>query len=133
MSGGYRRGGGPARAESHEDRIDDAPADSAPPVTTDWRGRGGWLAGARAERERDVAPGVEIGRRRRQMQDNAAHRDDDMDAQFEQSFAQPRHLGAGTRGARGPQPALLHEDIRGGRQGHGGLSGPEARAARTTD
>ena len=57
------------------------------------------------------------------MQDDAAHRDDDMDAQFEQSFAQPRHLRAGTRGARGPQPEFLHEDVRGGRQEYAELIG----------
>jgi hypothetical protein len=51
------------------------------------------------------------------MQDDAADRDDDRDAQLQQSRAQPRHLGAGTGGARGPQPEFLHEDIgRGGEE-----------------
>ena len=50
-----------------------------------------------------------------------------MHAQCEQSFAQPRHLSASTRGARGPQPEFLHEDVRGGRQEHAG------RAAQKVD
>jgi hypothetical protein len=47
------------------------------------------LAGMGTEGEGDVTPGVEAGCRRRQMQDDAAHRDDHVDAQLEQSFAQP--------------------------------------------
>src|SRR6266852_9971057 len=67
------------------------------------------------------------------MQDDAADRDDDVDAELEQSVAQPGHLGAGIRGARGSQPDLLHEDERGGGQEHAQLIGPEATAARAPD
>lgn len=91
------------------------------------------LARTRAERERDVAPGVEVGSRGRQMQHDAAHGDDHVDAQFEQPLAQPRHLGARTRGARSPQAEFLHEDVRGGREEHAQLIGPEATAARSSD
>ena len=80
-----------------------------------------------------MTPGIEVGRRRRQMQDDAADRDDDMDAQLQQALAQPRHLGAGTRGARGPQPEFLHEDVRRGREEHAQLIGPEATATRAPD
>ena len=56
-----------------------------------------------------------------------------MDAELEQSFTQPGHLGASTRRARGSQPELLHEDERGGREEHAQLIGPEATAARAPD
>ena len=38
-----------------------------------------------------------------------------------------------TRGARGPQPEFLHEHVRGGREEHAQLIGPEATAARASD
>ena len=48
-----------------------------------------WLARAGAECEGDVAPRAEVGYRGRQMQDETAHRRDDVDAELEQpvSFA----------------------------------------------
>ncbi|MCA1560538.1 MAG: hypothetical protein LC804_09820 [Acidobacteria bacterium] len=57
-----------------------------------------------------------VGGRGGQVQHDAADRDDDMDAQFQQPLAQPRHLGARTRGARGSPAEFLHEDVRGGGQ-----------------
>ena len=67
------------------------------------------------------------------MEDDAADRDDDVDAELEQALAQRGHLRAGTRGARGPQPEFLHEDVRGGREEHAQLIGPEATATRAPD
>ena len=61
---------------------------------------------AGAERERDAPPRVEMRRCPWQMQDDAARRADDMHPQLQQPVAQPRHLGAGTAGARRPQPQL---------------------------
>ena len=87
------------------------------------------LARAGAEREGDVTPGVEEGRRRRQMEDDAAHRADDADAQLEEPLAQRRHLRARAGRAGGPQPEFLHEDVRGGGEEHAQLIGPEATAA----
>ena len=67
---------------------------------------------ARAPREKgDLAPRVEIRRRARQVQDEAADGADHVDAEFEQPIAQPQHLGSGTRGARRAQPQFLHERI----------------------
>src|SRR6267378_5699518 len=91
------------------------------------------LAGTGAEGERDMAPRVEIRCRGREMEDDAAHGDNHVDAQFEQPLAQPRHLGARTRGARGPEAEFLHEDVRGGREEHAQLIRPEATAARAAD
>src|SRR5713226_2953499 len=98
-----------------------------------WRGRGWWLAGAGAEREGDVTPGVEEGRRGRQMEDDAAHRPDDMDAELEQALTQRGHLRAGAGRVRGPQPEFLHEHVRGGGEEDAQLIGPEATAARAPD
>jgi len=67
------------------------------------------------------------------MEDDAAHGDDHVDAQFEQPLAQPRDLGVRTRGARGPQAEFLHEDVRGGREEHAQLIRPEATATRAAD
>ena len=91
------------------------------------------LARLGTEGEGDVTPGVEAGCRRRQMQDDAAHRDDHVDAQLEQSLAQPRDLGPGIRGARGPQSEFLHEHVGGRGEQHAPLIGPEATAARAPD
>ena len=63
------------------------------------------------EREGDAPPGVEVRGRARQVEDDAAHRDDDVGPQFEQPVAQPGHLGAGTRRTRRAQPELLHQDV----------------------
>src|SRR5437867_4665244 len=65
------------------------------------------LARAGAEGEGDVPPGVEKGRRGRQMEDDAAHRTDDMDAELEQSLTQRGHLRAGAGRARRSQPEFL--------------------------
>jgi hypothetical protein len=67
------------------------------------------------------------------VEDDASHRDDDVDAQCEQPFAQSRHLGARTGGTRGAQPEFLHQDIRGGREEHAELIGPKAPAARAAE
>ena len=45
------------------------------------------------------------------MQDEAADGADDVDAELEQTIAQPHHLGSGTRGARRVQPQFLHEHV----------------------
>ncbi len=91
------------------------------------------LARTGAKREGDVPPGVEVGGRRREMEDDAAHRDNDVGPQFEQPLAQPRHLGVRTRGARGPQPKFLQEYVGRGREEHTQLIGPEAIAACPAD
>ena len=67
--------------------------------------------GARAEREGDASPGVQVGRRRRQVEDDAPGRADDVGPQLEEPVAQPGHLGAGTRGPRGAQPEFLHQHV----------------------
>ena len=86
-----------------------------------------------AEREGDVTPGVEERRRCWQMEDDAAHRADDKDAEFEQPLPQREHLRAGARRARRPQPEFLHEHVRGGGEEHAQLIGPEATAACASD
>ena len=58
------------------------------------RGATGGLSGARAQRECDVPPRLEVRRRARQMQNHAADRADDVDPQLQQPVAQPRHLAA---------------------------------------
>src|SRR2546426_9061247 len=133
MSGGARRAGGLRDAESRYGRGGDEVANAAPPLASVGCGRGWWLAGAGAEREGDVTPGVEEGCRGRQMEDDAAHRADDVDAELEQPLTQRGHLRAGAGGARGPQPEFLHEDVRGGGEEHAQLIGPEAPAARASD
>src|SRR5207247_10182679 len=84
-------------------------------------GERGWLAGASAEREGDVTPRVKEGRRGRQVENNAAHRSDDMDAELEQPFTQRGHLRVGAGRPCGPQPEFLHEHIRGGGAEHAEL------------
>ena len=91
------------------------------------------LSGAGAECKRDVPPGVEVRRGGRQVQDHAADRADDVRPQFEEPVAQPRHLGAGTGGARRAQPEFLQEHVGGGGEEHAQLIGPEATAARAVD
>ena len=82
---------------------------------------------ARAPRERgDLAPRVEIRRRARQMQDEAADGADDVDAELEQPIAQPHHLGSGTRGARRVQPQFLHEHVGCGGQKNAQLVRPRS-------
>src|SRR3990172_4036346 len=67
------------------------------------------------------------------MEDDTAHRADDVDAEREQPLTQRGHLRTGAGRARGPQPEFLHEDIRGGREEHAQLIGPEATATRAPD
>jgi len=133
MLGAARRGGGLRAVESHEARGGDELANAAPPMASVWRGRGWWLAGAGAEREGDVTPGVEKRCRRGQMEDDAAHGAQDMDAKFEQPLPQRGHLRPGARRARRPQPEFLHEHVRGGGEEHAQLIGPEATAAGASD
>src|SRR6266496_126708 len=133
ISAAAQRSGGLRDAESHEARGGDKLANTAPPMASVWRGRGSWLAGAGAEREGDVTPDIEEGRRGRQMEDDAAHRSDDMDAELEQPFTQRGHLSVGAGRPRGPQPEFLHQHIRGGGEEHAQLIGPEATAARASD
>ena len=65
-----------------------------------------------------MPPGVEVRRGGRQVQDHAADRADDVRPQFEEPVAQPRHLDAGTAGARRAQPEFLQEHEGGGREEH---------------
>jgi hypothetical protein len=67
------------------------------------------------------------------MEDDAAHRPDDMDAEFEQPLTQRGHLRAGAGCARGPQPEFLHQHVRRGGEKHAQLVGPEATAAGASD
>src|SRR6266496_4644575 len=120
-------------AESDAARGGDELSNAAPPMASVRRGRGWWLAAAGAEREGDVTPGIEEGRRGRQMEDDAAHRRDDMDAELEQPLTQRGHLRVGAGRPRGPQPEFLHQHIRGGGEEHAQLIGPEATAARASD
>ena len=80
-----------------------------------------------------MVPSIEVWRRPRQMQDEAADRAADVNAEFEQPVAQPRHLGAGVGGACGAQAEFLHEHVGGGRQEDAQLVRPELAAARTVD
>ena len=91
------------------------------------------LAGPCTERKGDLAPGVEIRRGGRQVQDDPPDGDDHLHAEFEQPLTEPGHLGTGTRGARGPQAEFLHEHVRGGGEEHAQLIGPEATAAGPVD
>ena len=91
------------------------------------------LPGARAKGEGDVVPSIEVWGRPRQMQDEAADRAADVNAEFEQPVAQPRHLGAGAGGACGAQAEFLHGHVGGGRQEDAQLVRPELAAARTVD
>src|SRR3990172_1223642 len=94
-----------ARPNRTRTGVSDGDAETAPPGRTIGESEEAWwLARAGAEREGDVTPGVEEGRRRRQMEDDAAHRADDMDAELEQPLTQRGHLRAGAGRARGPQP-----------------------------
>ena len=67
------------------------------------------------------------------MQDEAADRAADVNAEFEQPVAQPRHLRAGAGGACGAQAEFLHEHVGGGRQEDAQLVRPELAAVRTVD
>lgn len=67
------------------------------------------------------------------MEDDAPYGDDHVDTQFEQSLAQPRHLGARVDGARGAQAEFLHEHVRRGREEDAQLICPEAAATRAPD
>jgi hypothetical protein len=68
-----------------------------------------------------------------QVEDDPTDGDDDMHAEFEQSFSQAADLGAGTRRARGAQAEFLQQDVGGGGEEHAELIGPKARAARAPD
>ena len=65
----------------------------------------------RTECEGDVPLNRQVRRRRRQVQDDATDGTDDLNAEFEQPVAQPRHLCAGARGVGGAQPQFLHEHV----------------------
>src|SRR5438309_3169001 len=67
------------------------------------------------------------------MEDDAAYRDDDVDAELEQPLTQRGHLRAGAGRARGSEPEFLHEHVCGGGEEHAQLIGPEATAARPSD
>ena len=64
----------------------DSPAGGAAHAAQDAGGRGatGGLSSARAQRECDVPPRLEVRRRARQMQNHAADRADDVDPQLQQ-------------------------------------------------
>ena len=113
----------------------DSPAGGAAHAAQDAGGRGatGGLSGARAQRERDVPPRLEVWRGARQMQHHAADRADDVDPQLQQPVAQPRHLAAGTRSTRRPQSQLLHQHVGCGGQQDAQLVGPEPAATRAVD
>ena len=80
--------------------------DSSAVVRIGVRAETDWLARAGAEREGDVTPRVEEGRRGRQMQDEAPYRPDDVDAELEQALTEVRHLRARTRGCAQPEAAM---------------------------
>ena len=91
------------------------------------------LAWGGAEREGDVPPRVEVRGGGRQVEDDAAHRGDDVGPQFEQPVPQPGHLGASTGGPRRAQPEFLHQHIGRGGEEDAQLIRPEATAAGPTD
>ena len=113
----------------------DSPAGGAAHAAQEAGGRGatGGLSGARAQRECDVPPRLEVRRRARQMQNHAADRADDVDPQLQQPVPQPRHLAAGTRSTRRPQSQFLHEHVGGGSQEDAQLVRREQTAARAVD
>ena len=103
----------------------------------DATGEAGWrgavLSGGCSEGECDPAPGVEVGRGARQMQDDSAHGADDVDSELEEPIAEPRHLGAGACGAGGAQAKLLQEHVGGGGQQDAELVCCEPAAAGAVD
>ncbi len=101
---------------------------------TDWRARGFvGLACAGAERERDVPPGIEEGRRCRQMEDDAARRSDDVDASVS-SRSRSVVTCARAQAVRAARSrSSCHEDVRSRGEEHPELIGPEATAARPSD
>ena len=113
----------------------DSPAGGAAHAAQEAGGRGatGGLSSARAQRECDVPPRLEVRRRARQMQNHAADRADDVDPQLQQPVPQPRHLAAGTRSTRRPQSQFLHEHVGRGGQEDAQLVRREQTAARAVD
>ena len=91
------------------------------------------LAWAGAEREGDGPPRVEVRGGGRQVEDDAAHRGDDVGPQFEQPVPQPGHRGASTGGPRRAQPEFLHQHRGRGGEEDAQLIRPEATAAGPTD
>ena len=90
----------------------DSPAGGAAHAAQDAGGRGatGGLSGARAQRERDVPPRLEVWRGARQMQHHAADRADDVDPQLQQPVAQVTWHDGHTRTRR--QSQLLAARLR---------------------
>ena len=80
-----------------------------------------------------MPPRVEVRGGGRQVEDDAAHRGDDVGPQFEQPVPQPGHLGASTGGPRRAQPEFLHQHIGRGGEEDAQLIRPEATAAGPTD
>ena len=93
----------------------------------------GSLSGAGTEGEGNALPSVAVRCAARQVQHHAPDGDDDVGAQLEQAVAQPRHLGAGARRARGAQSQFLHQDVGGGGHQDPQLVGPEAATAGAVD
>ena len=91
------------------------------------------LPGARTEFDGDAPPRVEVRRGARQVQDETTDGADDVGSELEQPVAEPRHLGAGTRGARRAQPEFLQEHVSGGGQQDAQLVRPEPTAARAVE
>jgi hypothetical protein len=67
------------------------------------------------------------------MYDQAAHRDHDPSAEFQQSFAQRPDLSASAVRATSAQTQFLHQYVSGGGQQHPQLVGPEVTAAGAVD
>ncbi len=90
-------------------------------------------AGDGPERGRDGPPGVGIGMRARQVQDDPAYGACDARTDLQQDQAQPSDLRPRERSAVAAELEFLQQDVGGGRQRDAELVGPEARATRAAE
>ena len=85
------------------------------------------------ECEGDVPPSSKSGVARGRCRIRRRTERTNVDAELEQSVAQPRHQGAGAGGTYAAQAQFLHEHVDGGRQEDAQLVRPEPGAARAVD
>src|SRR3989304_6344447 len=85
-------------------------------------------SGSGAHRPGQLPPRQEPGKRPREVQDDPAHRALDPDGKLDQPLPQGADLGVGARGAPGPAPQLLEQDVGGEREEDPELVGPKPRA-----
>src|ERR1035437_4130541 len=76
---------------------------------------------------------IPIGKRARQVEHNATHRNHDLSAQFQEAFAQGRNLRPSMASRSQVKAHLLQQYIRGRRQEYPERVGPEVRTTRPAD